>query len=556
MWLLSCKGFRIDLAVQHIRELRLNEEEGKSTAEIKALHMEKLDEQLSAIHCKLCLLPYKPFEMQHIIPFKVLLLYKQHTYRSERKLLDLSHLRVNSVDFLSHCVSVCEICYMLLVHEYELIETEMKLAALMNVPVKHPQVMGAFQYEHPNFMPAAMHQWRLMFYFQLLESSHPDIVQGPLYLQYSFLGASYLYKMTPKWTSDSQAVLNVSRLYYFFAVRDTGVVKFCEDTVVQFRITRTKKWGDVVATGECRPLSLFTTLLPACSSLVQSFDILFFQSDSFISKLRLKLGFACDKQLQVKTLPVTITRFATLYVPEPSFFTSDCLPDSWMEAFQQDYAGIEESRIVGSSEELDEMYTPVLPKHYIESHEPYQKPRKRPMSRTQSAHTLTPIVPLLPIPSFAMVTEAAAKRANHRGSESTSASSRVLYHTESITKLRSPTLISSRVKGEECREDSKCGESYGEEEQRSLREDEVEMVNFFVDNRIGKKGNRAISVPKEYETHEKPVSPRVTVQPLRRTAATRIKLKRGSSRRSLTALSPYKTLLPGIALKSARAGRL
>lgn len=41
-----------------------------------------------------------------------------------------------AVDFLSHWVRVCKLCYMLILAEYELIEVETKLAVIMNVPVK------------------------------------------------------------------------------------------------------------------------------------------------------------------------------------------------------------------------------------------------------------------------------------------------------------------------------------------------------------------------------------------------------------------------------------
>lgn len=68
----------------------------------------------------MCLMAFKSFEVQKSLPFKMLLYYKYRTERSGRKALDLSHLRVLSMDFLSYSVRVCNLCYSLLIGEYEL----------------------------------------------------------------------------------------------------------------------------------------------------------------------------------------------------------------------------------------------------------------------------------------------------------------------------------------------------------------------------------------------------------------------------------------------------
>ena len=433
VWLLSCKGFRIDMAVQQVKEMKLCVEDGLSDSEVREVREAQRDQQLSGVHCTLCRLPYKSFEMKHVLPFKVLLIFKQHTYRSERKRLDLSHIKVTSPDFLSHWVSVCEICYMLLVREYELLEAEMQLAALLNVPVSTPQLSGTFEYTQPNFMPEAMHQWRLLFYFQQMESVNPLLNRSKMYLQYYFLDEYYIYELQLKW-EDSTSPLQIARLYYFFAVKNPLVVHFCESTSVHFRLTKTRNWADVLAVGECKPLALFATQLADSSAVVQSLDLLLFQEAEIVARIKLKVGLACDKQVRVKDLPVTVTKHDNLYIPEASFFTSDSVPDAWMETFEETYQGLRVSKVEDSNEELGQMYTPVMGEKAtfrFDSSESMRKSSSMRISTLESAQF------------GRKSTEPSTKRIGYM-SENTSASSRVIYQLDSVSGLKSPTFLSSR----------------------------------------------------------------------------------------------------------------
>lgn len=433
VWLLSCKGFRIDMAVQRVKDMKMWVEEGLSEAETKELREAQRDEQLSAVHCTLCRLPYKSYQMKHVLPFKVLLIYKQHTYRSERKRLDLSHIKVTSPDFLSHWVSVCEICYMLLVHEYELLEAEMQLAALLNVPVSTPQLSGTFNYDQPNFMPETMHQWRLLFYFQQLESHNSLLNRSKLYLQYYFLNEYYHYELQLKW-EDNVTSLQVARLYYFFAVKNPLVVHFCQSTTVHFRITKSRNWADVVAVGDCKPLALFATQLADSSAVVQVMDLLLFQEAEIVARIKLKVGLACDKPVKVKDLPVTITKVDNLYIPEESFFTSDSVPDAWMETFEETYQGLRVSQVVDSSGELEQMYTPVMGAKAVFSFDSPTSLRKSSSIRLSTLESA----------QFGQKsTEPSTRRVGHM-SENTSASSRVVYQVDRLCGIKSPTFVTCR----------------------------------------------------------------------------------------------------------------
>lgn len=363
IWLLGCKGFKLDQAALDIRRLKLEAEATKSSAQIAKENFEKREERLSAMHCKLCLLPYKSFEMEKVLPFKMLLLYKQHTQRSGRKLLDLSHLRVTAVDFLSHWLRVCNLCYMLVIHEYELMEVETKLAKIMNVPVKPQDLMSHPSIEHPAFMPAVMTQWRILFYIREMEySSIIDATAKNLYLHYKIFDNHYSYKLSPYSIRDTTVSYNITRLYYFLGMRDLKVKKFCSKLEMQLWITKGNELTSVIAHAKISPLKFFSGEMPFRTAFHEPVEVIFFRDDEQYMNMKMSVGLACDSDINVKTLPINIRRYMGLYFPEESYFNSDPLPNEWMELFDDAYKGLNNTRILDSSHELEEVYSPKLNK--------------------------------------------------------------------------------------------------------------------------------------------------------------------------------------------------
>ena len=79
------------------------------------MRKERQEERLCTNKCKMCQYPFKQFEMEKSLPFRMLMLYKMHTYMSGRNSMNLQHLRVTASAFLSHSVRVCRTCFMLVV---------------------------------------------------------------------------------------------------------------------------------------------------------------------------------------------------------------------------------------------------------------------------------------------------------------------------------------------------------------------------------------------------------------------------------------------------------
>lgn len=360
-WILNVKGFKLDESIIVARELRENEEKELSKAARQEHRKSKREERLSSMTCKMCLLSYKSFEMDKVLPFKMLLLYKQHVHRSGRKAIDLGHLRVLAVDFLSHWVRLCSVCYMLVIHEYELIETENKLAECMNVPVKNADFMAKEDYQHPAFLPAELPQWRSILYFHSLEFVKPQLnAMKNLHVHYSLFDVRYSFAVSPDWIKDTCATFNIARLYYFFAALDHSVPRFCETLEMPFRLTRGPDWENCIASGISNPFKDFTGQMEEGTAIHQPFKVLLFRNDEEAVRLRFVVGLACDLPVKIKSLPITITKMYGLYLPEESYFSSDPLPPQWLEIFDPKYSLNYSISALESSEELDANYSPLL----------------------------------------------------------------------------------------------------------------------------------------------------------------------------------------------------
>ena len=454
-WLLSCKGILVEPASVLAKALHDKQQQEMTPSELEAYKHDKLNEQQSSIHCKLCLMPYKPTEMTHVLPFKMLLLFKLHTAHRGQQPFDLSHLRVNTMDFLSHWVRLCEICYLLVVNECELMETELKLAEVLHIPTRVPDVMNEPVITQPNFMPHHVHQWRILLYFKDMEFLRELMPRQGLYLQYTLLGERYSYPLQPTMV-DGKAKYRLTRLHYFFAVANSEVLNFAQTCEACVRLTKGPEWDGALAQGLCHPLSSFTCNMHDNDAICQPFEVLLFDNEVLLLRLHMVVGLAKDREVKVREMPISIARQHGLYVPEAAYINSEPLPQVWIEAFTKEYNGLDRTEVLDSSAEIEEMYSPQLIRKEIYA-QPLSSthvlhtdvdldPFPRPPRPTLSA-TLRP-KPSLPVflPSFKpkhQPPKPITPVSPRRFSLSTTASSKVIYQRDH--NLRSPTFVSPRT---------------------------------------------------------------------------------------------------------------
>lgn len=335
LWIISCKGMLFD------------ESSAAPAAEAR-------EAQQCAMHCSLCLLPHQRYEMTHSLPFRLLMLYKRHVALAGRTLLDLSHIRVNSMDFLSHSVSVCPLCYMLVTTEYELILAEEQLAVMLHIPPDSHSLTEEKLVQQPNFMPAVLQRWRVLLYFEelLWEES-----TGRPYIHYSLFGRTHSYRLEPKRLIPSHYALRCARMHYFFATPGAALKAICHSVLLPIRLTKFPAAEPLLCQGEIRPFQSFTFQFGEGEALCESVDVLLFHQDSQRGKLKLWVGLVCDKTVAVRSLPVSVERCGGLYIPEETYKTADLLPEVWMELFDA-RKELSRTNIMSSTEEIQTLYSP------------------------------------------------------------------------------------------------------------------------------------------------------------------------------------------------------
>ena len=94
---------------------------------------------------------------------------------------------------------VCNLCYMLVVGEHELIEIEQKIARAQNIPLYDAVVRVPID-TRPSHRPALLHeqlhQWRLMFYINDIYQLDKNIFQNNnIYFQYKLHNFKSCFKV-------------------------------------------------------------------------------------------------------------------------------------------------------------------------------------------------------------------------------------------------------------------------------------------------------------------------------------------------------------------------
>ncbi|CAG9318993.1 unnamed protein product [Blepharisma stoltei] len=365
-WFIGCKGFNLDENALKCREIRIENEKIKSPAVIRDELEEIREQRLSSMHCKLCLLPFKLFELEHVLPYKMLLLYKRHTRKSGRKSLQLSHIRPLAIDFLSHWVRVCNICHMLVLQEYELMETEIKLAKKLNISIKPEDLTRKPTYKHPPFLPSVAMQWRVLIYLKNIDYiNFKSWREHNLYLNFNIFEKSHIIKLPQSPYKNNKIRLRRTRLFYFFTQDAAHCKNLCNSEIMKLTMIENKT--KIISAGESNPFKLFSCEMEDKESITQLWEVPLFLNQIHFMNLKFVVGLAKDHSLNPRKLPVNINKYKTIYMPDDTYFSCEPLPIGWMELFNEKYKEDITSQLLSSSEEIEDVYSPELNEDLIYS---------------------------------------------------------------------------------------------------------------------------------------------------------------------------------------------
>ena len=340
LWLIACKGYRVE-------EARVQREVTREA-------------RVEQVRCRLCLLPVKTREIEHILPFKMLLLFKHHVARRGRSLLPLSHIRANNQDYLSHWIRLCDICHMLVQAEYQLQQAEYELGSILNIAVTLPELLGQPVYDLPNYMPGKLPQWRLLLVFDTVEWVNGGKLPVMCF-KFSLFDDVFTYYRPIKPDLSTVTTLNAARLFYYYSSLDSSALLQARALTVSLRFTHSKGWNQSLLSANFPPLSLFSALPAPHSSCTDSIKLPIYREEEIVAWVRVVVGITCGSEVALRELQTSIRRIGELYLPEEGFVTGDLLPEEWLEAVDSDYkTDLGKTVIRDENEELEVCYSPLL----------------------------------------------------------------------------------------------------------------------------------------------------------------------------------------------------
>ena len=414
LWLISCKGYRVeDVEIPRYIPTRIEQ-----------------------VRCRLCLHTVKTREMEHVLPFKMLLLFKYHAARRGRLVINLSHIRANSQDYLSHWIRLCDLCHMIVQAEFMLLQTENELGRLLNIPVSPPEILGNPLYNYPNYMPAQLPQWRLFLCFDHIEWISTNKTPG-LFLKFRVFEATFsLYRSLKL---DKIDTLNAAKLFYYYSDTDQNTLQNVQQMMVTVKIGKGKGWEGEQFSASFRPLTVFSKLPSGNSACAGSMRVPVYRKEEDVTAwIRVVVGIECGHETVIKELQTSIKRMGDLFLPDPGFMTCDALSEEWLEAVDCHYrVNLEKTIIRDEDEELETCYSPLLSLRRMLSMPAIRiKPTSEVKRRSPKIRLSHPFL---------------SKKSRRTSSVSTpistttASSAHLFYTVDQRTHLKSPTFLPSRM---------------------------------------------------------------------------------------------------------------
>ena len=327
LWLCGCRGFRLD-QISVSRSLSPISQPPSTQALLTQLADDRKKGRF--IRCKLCRLHYKNQELPHLISVRMLFVYKMHTTKRVNLPINMDHLRLVTADLLSQSARICELCFILVTSEFQLIEAEKRLAEAVNIKVIEEELE-----ENPvhimqlQFLPKRMIQWRVLLHFRVIDNQLHNLLSKK---DVKFTMDLFEYQNEFDVVVDqNEIVVNKLKMTYFFSSPEKPIRKFLNE--IQLKVGL-KCSGETVASGESLLLYNFPSSLPMGVALTQTRLISIFPYDNTTPvDLNMTVGLSCDQYYESKNLKVGLTKTNDVYVPEPHYFNSTPLPVDWMEQF-------------------------------------------------------------------------------------------------------------------------------------------------------------------------------------------------------------------------------
>ena len=159
-----------------------------------------------------------------------------------------------------------------------------------------------------------------------------------------------ILKISLTWSVTNSGCITFSENY--------DIYKFVTDTTVELRLTSSKNWNDIIASGKLELLQInkdfkndpFFEFDKNTAHIVQMETVnvymFCFSNDIKPFYLKTKTGFKFDQEIRTETLD--LWKYNSVFFPENWYFNSNTLPIEWLEMFEkkEELIRIEENDIL------------------------------------------------------------------------------------------------------------------------------------------------------------------------------------------------------------------
>jgi len=308
-----------------------------------------------------------------VLTYKLLWELIQHL---QKRNINLKNIKVSHSS--TRPCRVCNLCYMLVVGEHELIEVEQQFARSQNVPIIDDVIRVPIN-QSPKHRPALLaknlHQWRLIIFVNEIKGigRNKKVNYNDLYFQLKLHTFRTVFNISVKenrmeelrleadnpLTQGEKLDVNINhiRVYYFFS-EDLNIEKFINETEIKVRITQGQLWNSFLAEGSTKTLHHFKNNVEGGQR--HSSECLLFFEDSEYCTVSLCVGLVSDGIYNTEKF--CLYKYSNIYFPDENFYNSNPFPDEWMEMFDQNYVY---SKFEQQREKPVQQYNPNLSQHEL-----------------------------------------------------------------------------------------------------------------------------------------------------------------------------------------------
>ena len=327
---------------------------------------ENKNELSCSVYCKLCGLIFKKDEASKTLTYKLLWEFARHLKKrgGEMKILDLNHSSTRPC-------RVCDLCYMVVVSEHELIELEQQFALAQNVPIKDPFIRVPLEKKakhRPALLGEILNQWRLMVFAQTLSFEEKNdkieelkLINKRIFFQIKLANIKSVFEIALQKGQSHHGrrvyQMKILRIFYFFS-ETKNIEQFLEDSELQFRLTTSKDFNNYLAHGSTRSFRNFEN--ERTSGQKHAATVYMFFDDASIATLKCMLGLVCDRNHDTGSM--NLYKYHGIYFPNQDFYNCNIFPLEWLEVFAEDGILREETKDWEESEKkngkVGQKYTP------------------------------------------------------------------------------------------------------------------------------------------------------------------------------------------------------